>query len=125
MPSAAEHREKCERHRQFLAIVPDEFPDWLATVAFYIGVEAIEMMLAERGAHSRDHHERNQAVKRQFPSLNASWHTLYNMSLDVRYLTADHFPTIGEVRSQLIDRKLAHVLSFARAHSAEGKRLKA
>jgi hypothetical protein len=46
MATAAEHQEKANRHLRFLNQISDEFPDWLAVVAFYAAVELVEKLLA-------------------------------------------------------------------------------
>jgi hypothetical protein len=83
-----EHQQKAESHLRFLESIADDFPDWLATVAFYAAVELIEELLAARGHHSQSHFERKSALKQHFPNreLNHAYFDLYNASLDARYL---------------------------------------
>lgn len=121
MGTPSEHRSKAESHERLLEIIPDEFPDWLATVAFYAAVEWAEMMLSARGHHSRSHHDRKQAIKKHFPNQGffRSFNDLYNASLDTRYLAADKCPTIHEVRTILIAQRLAHVRQYASSREAE------
>jgi hypothetical protein len=119
MGTPAEHHEKARRHQLFLASISDEFPDWLATVAFYAAVELIELLLAERGHHSKSHFERKEALKRHFPhpELNRAFNDLYNASLDARYLPSSTIPSAADVRAILIGRRLAQIESYVKAHA--------
>lgn len=117
MATAAEHKQKAEHNQRFLAAISDEFPDWLATVAFYVAVQCIERMLADRGLHSKDHYERKEAVRRHFPSLRQAYNDLYNASLVARYDPFDACLPVEDVRGVLIARRLAHVTSFTASHA--------
>ena len=61
---------KAASHKKFLQTISDDFPDWLATVAFYAAVEMVEQLLAERGHHGESHHDRKVALK-PLPTPNA------------------------------------------------------
>ncbi len=117
MGTEAEHRQKAEHHRRFLATIPDEYPDWLATVAFYIAVELIEGLLAERSGHSRSHEDRKNAIRRDYPSIQKSYNSLYNASLDARYESPMNWRSADRVRRELIAIRLAHIEKFAASHS--------
>ena len=121
MASLSDHQQKADHHLRFLATISDEFPDWLATVAFYTAVELIEKLLATRGHHSQSHFERKTALKRHFPdrALHRSYNDLYNASLDGRYLSLDKGPTANEVRQVLIARRLDHIVKYVASHSTE------
>lgn len=109
---------KADRHARFLATISDEFPDWLATVAFYTAVEWIEMMLAGRGHHSKSHFDRKSALKKHFPNraLNEAYNTLFNASLDARYLSIERCPAVDQIRSELIARRLDHITKYAASY---------
>jgi len=112
MGKPAEHKAKAEHHYVFLERIPDEFPDWLATVAFYTAVELIEKLFAERGFHSRSHEDRNRNVIKQFPSIHPAYKALYNASMNARYESMEHWLTTQEVRTELIAKRLSHIRSF-------------
>jgi hypothetical protein len=119
MGTSSEHKNKANRHLAFLATIPDEFPEWLATVAFYAAVELIEKLLADHGVHSESHHDRRTALKRLFPShaLNRSYSDLYNASMDARYLSIADCPSIQVVREILIKQRLQHIIAYVASHS--------
>lgn len=121
MGKSAEHRAKAESHLAFLATVADEFPDWLCTVAFYAAVEFVEEMLAARGHHSKSHFERKEALRKAFPKSRVihAFSTLYNASLDARYLQQAHCPTAREARDILINVHLTTIRQFADAQAAK------
>ena len=62
-----------------------QYPDWLTTAAFYVAVQLVEMMLAERSFHSSDHFQRKKAVRENFPRITRPYNLLYNASLVARY----------------------------------------
>ena len=118
MGTQAEHLAKAKSHRAFLDTIPDQFPDWLATVAFYTAVEYVEMLLATRGHHSKSHFDRKNALHRHFPNrpLNRAFSDLYNASLDGRYLSPAQCPTVQEVRTILIAQRLEHIEKYVTSH---------
>lgn len=119
MPTQAEHQEKADSHLRFLSQIGDEFPDWLATAAFYAAVELVEKLLARNGHHSNDHSERTKALRRLHPNprLNEAYRELYNASLDARYSPRSKSPTLKEVRETLIEKRLRHIIQYVASHS--------
>ena len=118
MGTPSEHKAKAEHHEAFLATISDDFPDWLATVAFYAAVEYVEQLLSDRGHHSRDHADRKRALKQHFPNrqLNRAYNDLYNASLDARYLSLGQSPSAKDVRAILIEKRLRMVREYTQAH---------
>ena len=115
MGTPAQHHEKAEHHLAFLATIPDEYPDWLTTVAFYAAVEIVEMLCAERGIHSTSHESRKCYVRENFPRIHKPYHALYNASLDARYEAREHCLPAKEVRESLINGSLKQIQSFAKS----------
>ncbi|MCC7424980.1 MAG: hypothetical protein IT428_32310 [Planctomycetaceae bacterium] len=99
--------------------IPDDYPDWLCTVAFYSAVELVEQLLAAKNHHSKSHFERKMALKKHHPNraLNDAYHDLYNASLDARYLDSEQCPTAAEARAILIDRHLVTIQKYVESHS--------
>lgn len=118
MASPSEHREKAARHLRFLDTISDEFPEWLATVAFYVAVEFVEELLGERGYPSDSHFERKKWLCILYPNqqLNAAYGDLYNSSLNARYLPTSKCPSVRQVREHLIGRRLKMIIEYAAAH---------
>ncbi len=112
MGTPAEHQAKAEHHLEFLEHISDEFPDWLATVAFYAAVELIENFFAERGFHSNTHEEHNRKVLSDLRSIHKAYKALYNASLDARYESMEHWLGAEEVRAELISNRLSHIQAF-------------
>lgn len=119
MGTHAEHQAKAESHLRFLAQISDDFPDWMATVAFYTAVELVEKLLAKHGHHSTDHFDRKTSLKKYYPNrqLNQAYYDLYNASLDARYLPQSKCPSANEVREILIDRRLRHISQYVTSHA--------
>ena len=109
MATAAQHRQKAEHHRALLEVIPDEFPDWLATVAFYVAVELVELLLATRDLHTARNEQRKRTLRREFPRLLASYGALYNAAICARSEPEDSWLSAEEVRKELIGRRLGEI----------------
>ena len=104
MASADAHRAKAEKNLRFLGIIPDEYADWLATVAFYSAVHYVQAVFARDGVSSRSHFELNQRLRRQHPDIWRQFKPLYNASRLARYTD---FPiNAAEVLGELIEGRL-------------------
>jgi len=115
--TASQHQQKAEHHLRFLNTILDDYPDWLATVAFYAAVELIESLFSGRDAHSKNHEDRNNSVRKNYPSIHKAFKALYNASLDARYQSLDRWHSASEVRKELIEKRLAHIRSFVGSHT--------
>ena len=98
------HILKADQNKTFLASIGDEFPDWLATVAFYRGVHLVEACFARKNIHSQRHSERNDRLKRDYPKLWMEFKPLYEASRMVRY--TERCISTREAREQLIAKRL-------------------
>lgn len=110
MASAAEHREKGRHNNRFLATIADDFPDWLATVAFYVAAQYVESVLAGKGIHSTDHDDRKQFVRRHIPEIQQAYNDLFNASLVARYDALNCCMPLDKVRERLIAYRLKHLV---------------
>ena len=117
MGTAKEHKAKASHNLAFLETISDQFPDWLETAAFYVAVQLIEQLLADRGIHSSDHHRRNTSVRTDFPQIHRSYKALYNASLVARYDPLSGVLPVADVRNVLIGRNLMHIISYTASHS--------
>jgi hypothetical protein len=117
MGTPAEHQSKADHNLAFLKTISDDYPDWMATAAFYVAVQLIEKLLAERGVHSADHHQRKQAVRKEFPTIQKAYNALYNASLVARYDQPSQALPVADVRKILIDKHLHHIIKFVESHS--------
>ena len=113
MGTESEHRRKADHHLRFLGVIPDEFPDWQATVAFYATVELVECLRAQRNEHSRNHEQRKEAVQRNYPRIKKAYQALYNASLNARYEAQEHWLSLKEVQDILVGIHLNHIKAFA------------
>ena len=112
MATIEQHKAKAEHHLQFLETIPDKFPGWLCIVAFYVAVDLIEQLRAFSNEHSTNHHERSQAVIKNYPRIQRDYKALYNAAFDARYESMDRWIAATKVRTELIDTRLAHIKSF-------------
>lgn len=119
MGTAVQHRQKAEHNLEFLKTIGDDYPDWMATVAFYAAVEMLEALFAERGYHSTSHEDRKRYVRKNFQSIYQAYSALYNASLDGRYQPSNRWLPAAEVRSELIARRLKHIKSFCESHAKD------
>jgi hypothetical protein len=111
MPNPKQHQAKADHNRAFLAMIKDpSYADWLATAAFYTSVHLVEKLRAYDGDHSQSHMDRNEFVRKQHPSIHASYHQLFNISIIARYQTMNKFPlTAAAVQTDLVDGDLAAI----------------
>ena len=107
MATEQKHREKAESNKKFREQIPEEFPDWLAIVAFYEAVHIVETLLARYGIHSKSHTSRNEEIKKRFPIIWEHYLPLYNVSRLVRY--TPYRITIEQAREHMVDHRLAAV----------------
>jgi len=85
----------------------------LTTAAFYVAVQLVEMLLAKRAKHSADHHQRKEAVRRNFPRITIAYNKLYNASLVAKYDSPSKVLPADRVRLELIDKALGDIIKFA------------
>jgi hypothetical protein len=121
MGTVAQHQTKAEHHRQFLATVPDSYPDWMATVAFYTAVELVEALAALKGSHSTSHETRKRFVRQNHPRIAREFHTLYNASLDARYEPKERWIDAEQVKRELLGKCLTNVTSYVASRMAKAE----
>jgi inorganic triphosphatase YgiF len=107
MATEAAHLKKAEPNQRFLETIGDDFPDWLAVVAFYKAVHLVEALFARKKSPSHNHSQRNYRLKRQFPSIWMHFRPLYGASMLLRY--TDRMITSAHVRQELIANRLKAV----------------
>lgn len=112
MGNVTQHRKKAEHHLEFLNRIPDEYPGWLAIVAFYEAVERVEMLCAIKGEHSTSHEDRKQFVRQHQGRLKHAFQALYNASITHRYQTMDTWLDAERIRTELIGKRLHQIRSF-------------
>jgi inorganic triphosphatase YgiF len=110
MASESNHLRKAEKNQAFLDTISDEFPDWLAIVAFYKAVHLVEAIFARRGSPSHDHRDRNMKLKRAHPEIWKHFGPLYKASKWLRY--TDQTIDASEVREELIGKRLKTIESL-------------
>ena len=119
MATEAAHKEKAAVNQRFLETITDDFPDWLATVAFYKAVHLVEALFATHGAHSPNHTERNRRLKRDHPRILEQFKPLFNISKLVRY--SDYSISAADVRAHLIEKRLRAIEHLVDVELAKGR----
>lgn len=112
MASEAAHLAKADSNQSFLETIGDEYPDWLAIVAFYKAVHLVEALFAKEGRQSKSHYGRNMHLKKNHKEIWKSFSPLFGASKLLRY--TDHKMSAHEVREHLIGIRLATVESLVR-----------
>lgn len=107
MATEQKHREKAESNKKFREQIPDEFPDWLAIVAFYEAVHLVEILMARAGVHGKNHRHRNGEIQKRFPDIWKHYLPLFNVSRLVRY--TPYKMTTEQVQKNMVDHRLAKV----------------
>lgn len=112
MASEAAHLAKADSNQSFLETIGDEYPDWLAVVAFYKAVHLVEALFAREGTQSKNHTGRNRRLKKRHPAIWKAFSPLFNASKLLRY--TDHKISAHKVRQELIANRLTTVESLIR-----------
>jgi len=113
MATESGHLEKAQRNQAFLDTITDEFPDWLAIVAFNKAVHLVEALFARKGVPSHDHRHRNTKLKRNYPGIWIDFGPLYQASKWLRY--TNQTIDASRVRQELIGKRLTTVEALIRA----------
>lgn len=104
MATEKDHLAQVTHNEKFLRTIGNEFSDWRAIVAFYVGVHLVEAFFATRQHHSHGHKERNHELKRRFPDIYKHFYPLYNYSVLVRYGCVPADP--AHVNNELIGKRI-------------------
>lgn len=129
MPSKAAHTLAASENQKaidYLCVKLEEFPQWVATVAFYKALHIVEAVLAAEGKHTDEHKVRNRLLKTtpKYEHIWKHYRPLFNDSMIARYLRHDeNMPTYevfstylppAQVRSQILNHHLRQVERSAR-----------
>ncbi|MBI1901025.1 MAG: hypothetical protein HYS13_07935 [Planctomycetia bacterium] len=110
MATESEHQQQATHNEQFLnAIDHTKYPDWFATVAFYVAVHLVQSLFCVSGDWCKSHQQRNDLLRRKFSQVWRQYQPLYAYSRLARYwcmkVSPDHVPYIrrrlGKVHSQI------------------------
>lgn len=116
MPNPKQHQQKADDNRAFLNSLSSTGPaEWIAVVAFYTAVHLIEKLLAYRSPplHSKNHEERNDAVRKHYKAIQKEYHELFNLSLVARYSTRGKFTlAAATAKTLIIDNYLVTIERF-------------
>ncbi len=94
MPSSAEHKDKADRNRSFLATLKGTgTPEWVAVAAFYTALHLVERLAACDSIHNDKHQDRLHYLKkhRKHRTIHAHFSALFDASLIARYGTVNQF----------------------------------
>ena len=141
MPTLEAHEEAAIRNQTVLDCLlvnydrsPDDFANWVITVAFYKAlhlVEGIFYMEGNRPLHSKEHKERNQRLKntKRFEHLWKHYRPLFEASMVARYLydpstdtdqtDLNTYLSGNSIRSKFIDHYLRQIEKTFDAKKAE------
>ena len=118
MPSRTEHAAKAARNRDFLPTIDvAQWPDWAATVAFYVAVHTVSQ-LAEDGSEFTDHGDRNRFLYDEHRAISRTYIKMKAVAEKARYASirmfAAHHPPI-HVSGTVIGTWLADVEKYVEA----------
>ena len=64
MAKQAQHKQKWLHNRAFLETIADDYPDWKATVMFYVALHIVEVLFARDDTRPHSSHAaRNETLK--------------------------------------------------------------
>jgi hypothetical protein len=139
MASEQDHIALANRNHDALCALlklPDEHPEWVATIAFYKALQIIEATFAFKGlGHGHGHSKRLallQDKRNGYASLCKHYEALLEASEVARYLGArtgsggyssfSSYMTMQDVRDELLGKRLANVEMHARAFFSTGSK---
>jgi hypothetical protein len=105
MPNVSQHLAKVRSNKDMLSYLGDakstKFPDWFATVSFYIAVHSVEAILCQEvGLHTRTHIEREEKLRNRLPAIDQNflraYRTLYARSCQARYMIDKKFQMLNK-----------------------------
>lgn len=109
MAKIQSHVAQWKHNRSLLVCIPAAYPDWLATIAFYTALQAVDALLAYDDVTANSHDGRNATLKQtnRYEYIWRHYSPLYDLSRKVRYL-ADPSLWIqpGDIESHVLKRYL-------------------
>ena len=113
MPNVSQHLDKVRSNKNMLSHLGDAkttlFPDWFATVSFYISLHCVEAILCQEvGLHTTNHTEREEKLRKRLPAIApkflTAYRTLYVRSCQARYMIDRKFQmTNKDCEAALVD----------------------
>jgi len=88
MTPQTSHLEKWRHNRRFLAVIPDEFSDWIVIVAFYAAIHCVEALFEhDKNPPATSHDVRNRILKstNRYKHIWKHFRPLWDASMGVRY----------------------------------------
>ena len=88
MATLEQHVDQWRHNRQLISLIPQTHPDWIATLAFYSALQAIDALLASGGFTPKDHKQRNDVLCRTntYAQIWKHYSPLYQICRTVRYI---------------------------------------
>ena len=89
MDKSESHLTQWQHNRNFITRIPPEYPDWIATVAFYAALQIIDALLAKQRISGVINHDTRNEVLRKTHNYSQIWkhyQPLFNLPRTVRYL---------------------------------------
>ena len=123
MPTADQHRRKAEKNRRLLAALSaDDYPEWVATIAFYTALHRVEQLRHAVGdGHSQNHGDRLAYIQTVHPAVRDPFEFLLAASQIARYESAALFFSRYDadiVRDRVIAGWLVAVEAYVESQTA-------
>lgn len=104
------HLDKWRHNREFLKSIDDRYPDWMATVAFYAAVHAVEALFAFDNRPSSSNHTNRFDILRynnRYKNIHKHFHPLYQAARTARYeCDSTSWLPVESIKSELIPKHL-------------------
>jgi hypothetical protein len=87
MASRDSHIVQWKHNREFICTISADYPDWIVTACFYVGVHAIDTLLAHDKIYPTSHDYRNEVLVKtnRYSLIYRAYNPLYTLSRTVRY----------------------------------------
>ena len=135
MATEADHLVLANKnHQALLHLVPrpEDFSEWIATIAFYKALQVVEAVFVRRGYRASDHNRRFELLKTSFPEIYRHFRVLWQASTIARYLHDNEsnrsysqfsdYLSPARVVEKLVFRRLRPIEELAVSHLSEAGR---
>lgn len=117
MASSLDHLRQWQHNRDFLAIIPGKYPDWVVTVAFYSALHVVDAVLSAYQVTTVSHESRNLVLSKtnRYLKIRECYLPMYTLSRTIRYLAnPQQWVPSEKIETHIFERYLYPIEQSAR-----------
>lgn len=112
MATSDQHIQQWKHNRSLINKIPTTHPDWIATLAFYTALQAVDALLINGEKSPQSHKDRNQILQHTntYTKIWKHYGPLYQLCRTVRYsANPTKWIPLEQVKLQIFERNLYQV----------------